>query len=81
MGAGKSRDMQEFEDAEGDFQELDQSDDERITFIIDRAIKTVRQLAMTSVISSIKRWVLIRRRTHLNIFIIDPKRDVSHEKT
>ena len=47
MGIGKSREMVEFEDLEGDFHDLDQSDDERISFIIDRSIKTVRILHTT----------------------------------
>ena len=46
MGAGKSRDLLEAEDLEADFQDLDQSDDERITLIIDRSIKMVRFLSI-----------------------------------
>ena len=43
MGIGKSREMVDFDDLEGDFHDLDQSDDERITVIIDRSMKTVIQ--------------------------------------
>jgi len=95
MGIGKSREMAEFEDLEGDFHDLDQSDDERITFIIDRSIKTIIDpgredteritaleiLGNVAYISDVRGVILIAQYLPFILALIDLKRQPSHATT